>query len=210
MIMNQTIGTLIDPKKKAEILQRIREGKGPLFMEKKPAPEKKFNLSEEKQKELNGKLHYAAKIGDMVEIDKVLAEGADLESRDSVGWTALHVATSFTGSLTLDFLLRKGADIDATTTEEKYTALMLACMNGYIESAGWLVEKGADINASEKEGWTPLMLACLNRQTEIAFLLIEKGADVNAKNIHSGTAVKYALENGLSLVIDKLVEADAK
>ncbi len=34
------IGSLIDPKKKKLILERIKDGKGPLFMEKKPAPER--------------------------------------------------------------------------------------------------------------------------------------------------------------------------
>jgi hypothetical protein len=44
------IGTLIDRKKMEIVLQRIKDGKVPLFMEKKPAPEKPMKKASDKPK----------------------------------------------------------------------------------------------------------------------------------------------------------------
>ncbi len=61
------------------------------------------------------------------------------------------------------------------------TALMLAANSGNAEIVRLLIERGANINASEnKKGQTALMWAAAEGHSEIVSLLIERGADAKA------------------------------
>jgi ankyrin repeat protein len=55
----------------------------------------------------------------------------------------------------------------------------MACDNGHAGVAALLIEKGADVHSTDKDGSTPLHKACYRGHTAIASLLIENGADVN-------------------------------
>ena len=45
-----------------------------------------------------------------------------------------------------------------------------------------LLEKGAAVDAKNREGWTALMAAIEPGDTEVVRLLLDKGADANAAN----------------------------
>jgi ankyrin repeat protein len=66
----------------------------------------------------------------------------------------------------------------------------------YSEMVKALIDKGADVNAKDKDGQTALMLAAGGGYTEIVKALIEKGADVNAKNNTGDTALSLAKKGG--------------
>jgi len=55
-----------------------------------------------------------------------------------------------------------------------------------------LVEKGADVNAANKNGVTPLMTVSLKGYNEIGRFLVEKGADVNRQMPTGETALMTA------------------
>ena len=44
------------------------------------------------------------------------------------------------------------------TARSGKTALMKACLNGHIEAARLLVDKGADLNAQDRSAWTCVCL----------------------------------------------------
>lgn len=63
--------------------------------------------------------------------------------------------------------------------ENGSTPLMKACYRGNFEFVKKLLEKDANINATDNLGYTALVWAALNGHTKICDLLIKKGADIN-------------------------------
>jgi ankyrin repeat protein len=55
-----------------------------------------------------------------------------------------------------------------------------------------LVERGAAINNTNKDGVTPLMVAAQQSKIEIFRYLTEIGADINIRNAYNSTALHYA------------------
>ena len=88
------------------------------------------------------------------------------------------------------------------------TALMYAVINGNKEQILYLIEKGADINAGNRNDITPLMYAVINENNELVQFLIEKGADINAKDENNMTALMYAAENGEKKIVQLLIKED--
>ena len=58
-------------------------------------------------------------------------------------------------------------------------ALHLALREGHKETVQLLLEKGIDINQTNKIGWNALHLASSEGHLEVVKLLIEKGIDIN-------------------------------
>ena len=58
-------------------------------------------------------------------------------------------------------------------------ALFAACRKDHIDELQQLLEEGADVNQTDKDGTTPLYAACLRSNVDAVRLLLEKGAEVN-------------------------------
>ena len=88
-------------------------------------------------------------------VDLLLKEGAIVtHTATSDGYTALHASAQNDNSLdVMKLLVNKGAVIDAKETLRGNTPLLYAAYNGFIDSVNFLIEKGADINATDNEGW---------------------------------------------------------
>lgn len=107
------------------------------------------------QEELNKKLLDAVCKNNINGMKEALSLGADANSADIDGDTALMYTCwwGYTGIIRL--LLKHGADINIT---DKWgnTALIHACWNGYIDIVRLLIEHGADINIKNNEEQTAL------------------------------------------------------
>ncbi|QHI69192.1 ankyrin repeat domain-containing protein [Tichowtungia aerotolerans] len=89
------------------------------------------------------------------------------------------------------------------------TALMTAAFNGHDGTMQVLIDAGADVNLRVSQGITPLMAAC-GPYPKAVRLLLENGAEVNATDdIENFTALMYAAVEGLSPVVDILLEYGA-
>ncbi|MFH1285562.1 MAG: ankyrin repeat domain-containing protein [Candidatus Micrarchaeota archaeon] len=100
-------------------------------------------------------------------------------------------------------LIEKGADVNA---KEKYgwTVLMLAALNGSLQTAELLIKKGADVNAKDANGTTVLMAVAWD-DMQIARLLIANGADVNAKDKDGNTALTEAVSRAFPKIAAVLI-----
>ncbi len=104
--------------------------------------------------------------------------------------------------------LEKGIPADQKTAEG-HSALMTAAFNGHVETMKVLIDAGADVNLRVNQGVTPLMAACGPYPAAVR-LLLENGAEVNATDeIENFTALMYAATDGLSPVVDILLEHGA-
>ena len=95
------------------------------------------------------------------------------------GWTPLHAAAYGGNKEVVEFLINKGASINAKECDVGATPLLYAVVKGYKDVAELLIANGADINAKEISGATPLFHAA---SKDVADLLITNGADLNTKS----------------------------
>ena len=89
------------------------------------------DLSKLSQAELNDKLISASRNGHKDVVSMLLQAGAQVDAKDTYGWTALMWASSRNGYKDIvSMLLQAGAQVDAKDNDG-WTALMLASRNGY-------------------------------------------------------------------------------
>ena len=121
---------------------------------------------------IDDQLFAASELGDKNEIELVLSEGADIESRDSKGRTALIIASGNGHTTVTDLLLERGANIDSQD-DEGYSALMSACKNKRVQSASILLDKDADTFLKNSDGKTAFHLAMESSNVELLTLFIK-------------------------------------
>ena len=103
---------------------------------------------------------------------------------------------------TMDFLLRRGAQIDADPY--RGTPLIWAAANGHADAVSWLINAGADVNKratfggpSHGQRVTALHLAAQNNRVEAVRTLLARGADPTAEDaLYHGTPAGWAEHEG--------------
>jgi ankyrin repeat protein len=147
------VHSLVDPEKKAKVLDALRRGKGAEIFGKKARDVKpaevdtefvaeKVPLSPEAQKARNFELIQSAEKGEIEKVERLLKAGADVNARD-LG---------------------------------KRTALMFASHKGHAEIVAMLGMNGAYVNLKDVDGLTALGYASAQGHTEIAEILRKAGA----------------------------------
>jgi len=115
------------------------------------------------------------KEGRLEAVQEMLEAGADVDTRDEHGSTALMWAAVYGHLEIAEVLLDKGADVNSQD-ESGSTPLLLATKARRPEIVRLLLEKGAKANTPNIHGWTALIYAARGGHTEIAQMLLEKSA----------------------------------
>ena len=130
-------------------------------------------------------------------VEFLLAKGAEVNAKNSVGQTPLHIAAynaSISGGAHKDIvelLLANGADINARD-QEGQTPLHCTFSRAVAEL---LLAKGAHINAKDNKGTTPLHHLAWDTPEALEFLL-NNGANINARNDEGQTPLHRVAEGG--------------
>jgi ankyrin repeat protein len=133
-------------------------------------------------------------------LEALLAGGLDVNAADSAGWTALMQACLEGRPLIVDFLVKHGADVNAS--QAKFgTPLMIA-------SGLWIVRRRVE-NIGKRglpEAWKARELAA---PLEIATILVQAGAQVNARHLDGRTALMNAVQLGWTDLVRFLLDSGA-
>ena len=107
----------------------------------------------------------AAAAGDIEAVKQQLIKGTDPNTRDrELGATPLTWATLFNHVEVAEFLIQKGADVNAKNRTGG-TSLHGAVFLGHADVAALLIKKGADVNARNAKGETPLDVSKMDWET---------------------------------------------
>jgi ankyrin repeat protein/L-ascorbate metabolism protein UlaG (beta-lactamase superfamily) len=124
-------------------------------------------------------LHIAVQNGSQEIVEFLIAQGADINARDSEGNTPLLTALAFKKTDTAKFLISKGADVRIKNTQDM-APLILALRYGLSELVEPILDSGQDVNERFGGNITPLLMAIIAGNKEGVKLLVDRGADVNA------------------------------
>jgi ankyrin repeat protein len=165
-----------------------------------------------------GRLHDAAKNGDLDQVKRLIEAGADINEMDR-GRTPLHWAAEKGHAAVARLLIEKGAKVNVKESKGYFygqTPLHLAvsdtkCLVARCKIAPGLSEErkaivtilidhGADVNARDKSGGTALMWVAICNDVDVAQLLIDHGADMNLRG-NEYTALEMASVRGPDVAI---------
>jgi len=124
-----------------------------------------------------GPVSDAAKKGDVVELERLLDAGGDVNESDSFA-PPLHLAAMNGHVGAIQLLAARGADLDATSSLG--TPLHAAVQFGKVEAIRELLSVGADPDARDDDSYTPLIRAASRSSVPVVEALIAGGADVDA------------------------------
>ena len=151
-------------------------------------------------------LHVAALMGDVKTGRALLAAGADVNVRCSIGCTPLFA--SFTKPFT-EMLIANGARADLTCHSGR-NALFAACYFDAEEVVRLLIAAGASVDAIESNGKFALWVCAVANASRCARLLLAAGAQANQVNGIGQSAAAAAIEEGRSEPLEALIGAEAK
>ncbi len=156
---------------------------------------------------MNKNLHIPAGEGDLEKV-KMQTEGdggMPVDKPDAAGQTALMYAAQTGRIEVIEYLLSKGADINAQSGVFGLgTPLIYAASGNRLEAIELLIDRGADIDATTSRKSTALMIAAAQGHVEAVKLLLEKGANPNLKNKEDQTVLDVARSQNQEAVVQLL------
>ena len=164
-------------------------------------------LLEEKTNDGNTPLLFACIRNRMAVATFLIDKGADVKARGKGGFMALLFANDID---LIKRLIASGADVNAAT-ELGYTPLSRAANGGNLAVAQFLIDNGANPNASDWSG--PILQQVVRGdRREMAELLIKSGANLSQRNAHGRAALHVAairnLPNMAQLLLGHGIEVD--
>ncbi len=152
----------------------------------------------------------AAERGDVAAVRALLRDGADVNTAQSDGMTALHWAATRNDVEIAGILLYAGATHRATTRLGGYTPLHLAGRSGSADVAELILEAGADPNVFTTTGVTAMHFAADADAAGVVARLAAHGAEVDARDAFSErTPLMFAAVRGADAALSALLEAGA-
>lgn len=133
-----------------------------------------------------------------------------VNTRDlTTGETALHIVTQRRDLTWMQFLIGKGANVNARDVKGQ-TPLVVASNFSFAEGVDLLVAHGAKVDETNNAGETPLITAVHNRNIALIRLLLKAGANPTRADNAGRSALDYAALEGKGGTIWTELEAARK
>lgn len=163
-------------------------------------------------------IHLAARKGDLLGLVSELDAGAFVDARDDEERTPLMLAVTSdqaTGE-TVRFLLKRGADVNATGGDYPQTVLAQAIGAGDPLRVELLIDTGADCTSTDENGYDALInamhgrdIARDDRLLSLVELLIQQNAPLRGESDFGESALSVSSHQGRFDVVARLLEAGA-
>ena len=129
----------------------------------------------------------------------------------SESYSFLKAVKDKDGAKATEFLDKPGGNTIVNTRDGDTgeTALHMVTRRGDLTWVGFLIGKGANINARDGEGNTPLIIAAIARWSEGVALFTKVRADLDAQNRLGETALLKAVQGRDSYDAKALIDAGA-
>ena len=147
------------------------------------------------------KLFKAAWTGDITNLHNT---SADVNTKDALGRTPLHIAAEKGYGDVAMFLVENGTDVNLTDANGNTPLIFIIHKIGNLEITKRLIAKGAVVNAQNRTGETALMYAAWRGYSEIVQLLLKNRADATLKNRQGDTALMLAESRGHLAIVQML------
>jgi uncharacterized protein len=188
--------------------------KPPTPLPTKESPRPKPDAKE--QARLNQQLIAAAWDNDVRRARSLIAQGADVNAKDSTVQSAYLISTSEGYLELLNLTLRNGADVDSKDSFNG-TGLIRAADRGHADIAGRLIQADVEIDHINNLGWTALHEAIIlgdgsGRYVDTVRVLVAAGADLGLRSQRDQTTpLEHATSKGHRSIAQTLraaLEAD--
>ena len=151
-----------------------------------------------------GRLFKAAWTGD---VSTLRGMNIDVNLKDAIGRTSLHIAAEKGNMDVVMFLIENGANVNVADVNGNTPLVFIINKAGNLKVIQRLLEKGARVNVQNRTGETALMYAAWHGHSTIVQLLLENRADVTLKNRQGRTALTLAESKGHQEVVEMLKAA---
>ncbi|XP_062986719.1 ankyrin repeat domain-containing protein 29 [Elgaria multicarinata webbii] len=169
-----------------------------------------LKMSFKKETPLANAAFWAARKGNLALLQLLLNSGrVDVDCKDSLGSTALMVASFYGHKECVRELVLQGADINLQR-ESGATALFFAAQQGHNDIVKFLFEYGASTEFKTKDGGTALLAACQYGHMRVVETLLKHGANVQDQLYDGATALFLAAQGGFLDLIRLLLSSGAK
>ena len=158
----------------------------------------------------------AARKGDIEAVKAALDAGTDANAKDDKGSTLLNLATRYGHLDVARLLVERGADLKVRSPAGGFpihSAVQPPKDPGFVR---FLLEQGADPNATDQRGRTPIFYAATNGGQEapaVVAELVKGGADVMARAPDGQTplhaAAQWGPAAGVQVLLDNGAQVDA-
>lgn len=156
--------------------------------------------------------------GNKEAVKAILEKGGNIDEPSKTGMTPLMWAIQDDQPELVEFLIKKGANVNARQTSAGCNAVIIAADWLQADTVDLLIKNGAEINYQSRSGWTALLKATRvapkdaeegDRQLRTIKTLLGKGAKVDVATNKGVTPLMYAAKNGNLPIIDLLLEKHA-
>ncbi|KAI1243340.1 hypothetical protein IHE44_0000935, partial [Lamprotornis superbus] len=168
------------------------------------------NNKSKKETPLANAAFWAARKGNLALLQLLLNSGrVDVDCKDSLGTTALMVASYYGHIDCVRELVLQGADINLQR-ESGATSLFFAAQQGHNDVVKFLFSFGASTEFKNKDGGTALLAACQYGHAKVVETLLKHGANIHDQLYDGASAIFLAAQGGYLDVIRLLLSSGAK